>query len=110
MIKKTNGFGIIIGLFIFFFIGVSIADARKVRIMFLHHSTGNDLIEKGSVRQGLTALGYEFYDHGYNEQGLRMANGQYAHTNFKPFRWTKDIYYLMQELGNISIRLPLIRQ
>jgi hypothetical protein len=41
----------------------------------LHHSCGHNLIEQGGVREGLTALGYEFYDHGYNEHGLRLADG-----------------------------------
>lgn len=54
--------------------------ARK--IIFLHHSTGQGLIEQGNVRQRLTALGYEFYDHGYNGDGLTLANGQAAGMDF----------------------------
>ncbi|MDP2860532.1 MAG: hypothetical protein Q8N98_02350, partial [bacterium] len=38
--------------------------ARKV--IFLHHSVGQGLVAQGGVRERLTALGYEFYDHGYN--------------------------------------------
>jgi MYXO-CTERM domain-containing protein len=34
------------------------------------------------VREGLSALGYEFYDHGYNDDGLRDADGSYTGTNF----------------------------
>jgi hypothetical protein len=56
--------------------------AQATRIMFLHHSCGQNLIEQGDVREGLTALGYEFYDHGYNGEGLRLADGSYAGTNF----------------------------
>jgi hypothetical protein len=56
--------------------------AQAVRIMFLHHSCGANLIEQGNVRQGLTALSYEFYDHGYNGDGLRLADGSYTGTNF----------------------------
>ena len=56
--------------------------ARATRIMFLHHSTGESLIEEGNVRQGFTTLGYEFYDHGYNEEGLRLADGSYTGTSF----------------------------
>ncbi len=52
------------------------------RIMFLHHSTGANLIEQGGVRQRLTALGYEFYDHGYNEDGLVLADGTRTGRNF----------------------------
>ncbi|MBL7062782.1 MAG: CIA30 family protein [Anaerolineae bacterium] len=56
--------------------------AQSVRVIFLHHSCGENLIEQGNVREGLTALGYEFYDHGYNDEGLRLADGSYTGTNF----------------------------
>jgi hypothetical protein len=56
--------------------------AQATRIVFLHHSCGENLINQGDVREGLTALGYEFYDHGYNEEGLRLADGSYTGTNF----------------------------
>lgn len=55
---------------------------EPVRIVWLHHSCGQNLIEQGGVREGLTALGYEFYDHGYNDEGLRLADGSYAGRNF----------------------------
>jgi hypothetical protein len=58
------------------------ASAQATRIIFLHHSCGQNLIEQGGVREGLTALGYEFYDHGYNGDGLRLADGSYTGTNF----------------------------
>jgi hypothetical protein len=56
--------------------------AQATRIIFLHHSCGENLINQGSVREGLTALGYEFYDHGYNGDGLRLADGSYTGTHF----------------------------
>jgi len=56
--------------------------AQTTRIIFLHHSCGGNLIEQGGVREGLKALGYEFYDHGYNGEGLRLADGSYTGTNF----------------------------
>lgn len=55
---------------------------QPIRIIWLHHSCGQNLINQGGVREGLTALGYEFYDHGYNEEGLRLADGSYAGYNF----------------------------
>jgi len=58
------------------------AKAQAVRIIFLHHSCGHNLIEEGGVREGLAALGYEFYDHGYNNDGLRLADGSYSGTNY----------------------------
>lgn len=58
------------------------AQDQPVRIIFLHHSCGHNLIEEGGVREMFTARGYEFYDHGYNGDGLRLADGSYTGTNF----------------------------
>jgi hypothetical protein len=52
------------------------------RVIFLHHSVGANLIAQGDVRQRLTDLGYEFYDHGYNDDGLVLADGTPAGRNF----------------------------
>jgi hypothetical protein len=62
--------------------GYPVQAQQPVRIIWLHHSCGQNLINQGGVRQGLTSLGYEFYDHGYNEEGLRLADGSYAGTNY----------------------------
>lgn len=58
------------------------ASAQGERIIFLHHSCGANLIMEGGVREGLTDLGYGFYDHGYNEEGLVLADGTWTGTNF----------------------------
>jgi hypothetical protein len=55
---------------------------QPIRIIFLHHSVGEGLIDQGGVREGLSDLGYEFSDHGYNGDGLRLADGSYTGTNF----------------------------
>ena len=52
------------------------------RVIFLHHSVGESLIDEGDVRQRLTNLGYQFYDHGYNDDGLVLADGTSAGRNF----------------------------
>jgi hypothetical protein len=52
------------------------------RVILLHHSVGANLIAQGDVRQRLTDLGYEFYDHGYNEDGLVLADGTSSGGNF----------------------------
>jgi hypothetical protein len=52
------------------------------RIIFLHHSVGAALIQQGDVRESLTDLGYEFYDHGYNGDGLTLADGTSAGRDF----------------------------
>jgi hypothetical protein len=55
---------------------------QPIRIIFLHHSTGQNLIDGGGVREGLTALGYLFFDHGYNGEGLRLADGVWSGESF----------------------------
>jgi hypothetical protein len=55
---------------------------EPIQIIFLHHSCGHNLIEEGGVREQLTALGYEFSDHGYNGDGLRLPDGSYTGANF----------------------------
>jgi hypothetical protein len=44
-------------------------------IIFLHHSTGDHLIEQGSVRELLTEAGFKFWDQSYNYLGLRDPKG-----------------------------------
>jgi len=51
-------------------------------VILLHHSVGANLIAQGGVRQRLTDLGYDFYDHGYNEDGLVLADGTSSGRNF----------------------------
>lgn len=58
------------------------SDGGFRRIVFLHHSVGADLIENGNVRQGLSDLGYEFFDHGYNDDGLVLADGTWTGSDF----------------------------
>ncbi|MBN1815110.1 MAG: hypothetical protein JXA14_24975 [Anaerolineae bacterium] len=60
----------------------SVLAQEGTRIIFLHHSCGENLINEGGVREGLTGRGYEFYDHGYNGDGLRLADGSYTGRNF----------------------------
>jgi hypothetical protein len=51
-------------------------------IIFLHHSCGANLIAQGSLREQLAALGYAFYDHGYNGDGLVLADGTWSGRHF----------------------------
>jgi hypothetical protein len=57
-------------------------EGSGISIIFLHHSCGQNLIDQGGVREGLSARGYRFFDHGYNGDGLRLADGTYTGTNF----------------------------
>jgi len=52
------------------------------RVIFLHHSVGAGLIEEGDVRSRLADMGYEFYDHGYNDDGLVLADGTWTGSDF----------------------------
>ncbi len=58
------------------------AQQTPVRIIFMHHSTGAGLIEGGGVRQSFTDRGYEFWDHGYNGDGLVDAEGNWLGINW----------------------------
>jgi hypothetical protein len=44
-------------------------------IIFLHHSTGNNMVEQGELREIFTRAGYHFWDQSYNAQGLRDPDG-----------------------------------
>ncbi len=52
-------------------------------IIFLHHSTGGNLINQGAVRSLIAAYNtqfganLEFWDHGYNGDGVHDQNGNY---------------------------------
>lgn len=81
VIKSTTTF-LFAAFYVYTLAGALPVQAQAHRIIFLHHSVGHNLIEQGNVREGLTALGYEFYDHGYNGDGLRLADGTYTGTNF----------------------------
>jgi len=54
------------------------ANGDFTNVIFLHHSTGRNLIEQGGVRQAFSTAGYEFWDHGYNHQGLTRPDGTSA--------------------------------
>jgi hypothetical protein len=51
------------------------AGGDYTNVIFLHHSTGGNLIEQGGVREMFSAAGYDFWDHGYNDQGLTRPDG-----------------------------------
>ena len=54
---------------------LQLSDGNFNNIIFLHHSVGNHLIEQGAVREQFNQVGYNFWDHGYNWQGLRDPQG-----------------------------------
>lgn len=52
-------------------------------IIFLHHSTGRNLIVEGDVRPLLTDLGYQFWDHDYNHVGLTRPDGSLTDAHYR---------------------------
>lgn len=64
------------------------ATAAGSRLVFLHHSTGRNLIQEGGARQLLVALSveknidYALWDHDYNEIGLSDPAGTLLHYDF----------------------------
>ena len=59
------------------------SDGGYTNVIFLHHSTGRVLIAEGNVRPLLTELGYLFWDHGYNHEGLVRPDGKSAWANYR---------------------------
>ena len=56
----------------------SYSQGHFTNIIFLHHSTGNNLIEQGGVRERFTQAGFSFWDHSFNYQGLRDPAGKFT--------------------------------
>ena len=56
----------------------SSSQGEFTNVIFLHHSTGRNLIEQGGVRGRFTDAGYDFWDHDYNPTGLRNPAGEYT--------------------------------
>ncbi len=57
-------------------------------LFFLHHSTGDGLITEGNMRSVISSYNsshgteFEFWDHGYNSDGLRNPQGEFTGTNY----------------------------
>jgi len=73
-------------------LALAILDSRSVRassrgeytnVIFLHHSTGHNLIVEGGVRELFTEVGFEFWDHDYNYPGLRRPDGSEAGYSYR---------------------------
>lgn len=58
------------------------ADGTHTNLIFLHHSTGHNLIAQGNVRDLFTQDGYQFWDHDYNTSGLTRPDGTCTQTNY----------------------------
>ena len=59
------------------------SDGGYTNVIFLHHSTGQNLITEGDVRPLLTELGYRFWDHGFNHTGLVRPDGTPTNAHYR---------------------------
>lgn len=76
-------------------------------IVFLHHSTGSNLIRQGNVRSIFQEQGFSFWDHGYNEQGLREPEGTRTGYNYRVPQDNTDPDGLAAIFGQKEYSLPL---
>lgn len=53
-----------------------LSQGKYTNIVFLHHSTGEHLIQQGGMRALLGQAGYGLWDQGYNQQGLYDPQGR----------------------------------
>lgn len=58
------------------------SDGSYTNIIFLHHSTGHNLIVQGNVRALFGQKGYRFWDHDYNTIGLTRPDGTATETSY----------------------------
>ncbi len=59
-----------------------VVDGKYTNVIFLHHSTGQNLIKQGNVRALFTQKGYQFWDHDYNTIGLTRPDGTRTQTSY----------------------------
>lgn len=59
-----------------------VADGTYTNVIFLHHSTGQNLIKQGNVRALFMQKGYQFWDHDYNTIGLTRPDGSLTGTSY----------------------------
>ena len=76
-------------------------------VIFLHHSTGNNLIEQGGVRERLIQAGYSFWDHSYNAQGLRDPAGKFTGYSYSVPGDNTDPDGLMRIFAQHAYGLPV---
>lgn len=83
MSKQAAIWGCLLAVLLSPFIAVTARQEAPIRILFMHHSTGENLIWQGGVREAFADLGYEFWDHGYNADGLTDLHGERTGINWE---------------------------
>ena len=86
---------------------VSQSHGDFTNVFFLHHSVGRNLIEQGDVRNRLTEAGFEFWDQGYNWEGVRNPDGSHASYSYVVPEDNTDPHGLAEIFSQREYRLPL---
>lgn len=76
-------------------------------VLFIHHSTGHNLIEQGNVRERFTEAGYAFWDHDYNPTGLTRPDGSRAGYSYSIPRDNTDPDGLAELFSQQAYRWPI---
>lgn len=86
-VRLLTGRGLGFGLWRVKHLALAILDSGSVEAdnrgeftnaIFLHHSTGDALINEGGVRELFMEAGFDFWDHNYNWLGLSRPDGSQA--------------------------------
>jgi len=105
-----------LGLWRFAHLGRAVIDSRSVssyshgdftNVIFLHHSTGRNLIEQGGVRERFSEASYDFWDHDYTWPGLRRPDGSPAGYSYNVPDDNTDPDGLAEIFAQRTRRLPL---
>lgn len=76
-------------------------------VIFLHHSTGRNLIGQGGVRELLSEKGYDFWDHDYNTIGVTSPAGTSAGFHYRVPDDNTDPDGLARIFAQPVYRLPI---
>ena len=85
----------------------SYSRGKWTNVIFLHHSTGRNLIQQGQVRERLAAAGYDFWDHDYNSEGLGRPDGSRTDYSYYIPGDNTDPDGLARVFAQAVYRLPL---
>jgi hypothetical protein len=114
--RLVTGRGLGFGLWRVKHLGLAVLDSSSTagtahgeytNVIFLHHSTGHNLIEQGGIRERFSEAGFDFWDHGYNAQGLRRPDGSYTGYSYRVPRDNTDPDGLAEIFAQRVYPLPL---
>lgn len=80
---------------------------KYTNVIFLHHSTGYNLINQGGVREKFAEAGFDFWDHDYNWPGLKRPDGSETGYSYRVPDDNTDPDGLARIFGQRAYGLPL---